>query len=152
MTDSGGNSKTDEVTVYVKPPSNYPPTAVAGEDQAHSLPLPFITLDGSGSRDDLSITAARWELLEGPRHVVIADPTALMTNVTSLAVGTYVFRLVVEDGHGNNASDSVRVTVKQDSNQAPVAKIVGLTGDIMLPINALTLDGSARTIWLLRGE
>ena len=133
MTDSGGNSKTDEVTVYVKPPSNYPPTAVAGEDQAHSLPLPFITLDGSGSRDDLNITAARWELLEGPRHVVIADPTAL---------GTYVFRLVVEDGHGNNASDSVRVTVKQDSNQAPVAKIVGLTGDIMLPINALTLDGS----------
>ena len=33
VTDSAGNSRTDEVSVYVKPPSNLPPKANAGEDQ-----------------------------------------------------------------------------------------------------------------------
>jgi hypothetical protein len=145
VTDSAGNSKTDEATVYVKPPSDYPPTAAAGPDQTLALPLSHVTLDGSGSRDDINITAVRWEMIEGPRPVLIAQPTALITNVTGgLTVGTFVFRLTVEDAHGNNASDTVSVTIKQDSNQAPVARIVGPGGgaDVTLPVNSLLLDGS----------
>jgi hypothetical protein len=116
---------------------------VAGAEQTHSLPLPFLTLDGSGSHDDLNITAVRWSMLDGPRPVTIVTPTALVTNVTGLTVGTFVFGLVVEDANGNNASDTVKVTVKQDSNQAPVARIASLEGEEMvLPINALVLDGS----------
>jgi hypothetical protein len=99
----------------VKPPSNYPPTAVAGEDQTHALPLPFITLDGSGSHDDLNITAVRWSMLEGPKPVSIVTPTALITNVTGLTVGSFVFGLVVEDASGNNASDSVQGIVSRDN-------------------------------------
>jgi hypothetical protein len=142
VTDTAGNSRTDEVTVYVKPPSNSPPTAVAGEDQSHSLPLSYITLDGSGSRDDLNLTTVHWDMVSGPRPVVIAEPGGLVTNVTGLTVGTFVFQLDVWDAHGNNASDTVRVTIKQDSNQAPVARIVILSSEVVLPVNSLVLDGS----------
>ena len=66
VTDEVGQSDEDKVVVYVKPPTNSPPRAEAGPDQEHSLPISFITLDGSQSQDDGNITSYRWSLQSGP--------------------------------------------------------------------------------------
>ena len=39
VTDADGKSDEDDVKVYVKPPTNLPPVAVAGPDMELSLPL-----------------------------------------------------------------------------------------------------------------
>merc|ERR1719481_83699 len=89
-----------------------------------SLPLPFLTLDGTGSKDDGNITAFNWSLVSAPEGVnppVIVSPDAAVTNVTGLGVGSYNFQLSVVDNSGSKSSDNVIVNVKQDTNQAPVA-------------------------------
>ena len=144
VTDEAGQSDEDDVKVYVKPPTNLPPVVSAGSDQALSLPLPFLTLDGSQSHDDGNITKFSWSLVSAPSGAgapVIHSPGAAVTNVTSLGVGSYTFKLTVEDNSGNSASDAVEVTVTQDTNTAPVAD-PGPGLKLILPHNQAGLDGS----------
>ena len=105
VTDEAGQSDEDDVKVYVKPPTNLPPVAEAGPDLELSLPLPWITLDGSKSHDDGNITEVTWSLLAAPPGnnfisglliilfpasgsgaPVIQSPGEAVTNVTSLGV------------------------------------------------------------------
>ena len=108
VTDEIGQSDEDKVVVYVKLPTNSPPRAEAGPDQEHSLPISFVTLDGSGSQDDGNITSFSWSLKSGPEGAkppVFSDPTAVKTNVSGLTVGSYVIVLEVRDNSGNTATD-----------------------------------------------
>jgi len=141
VTDRANQTRSDDITVYVKPPSNLPPTANAGKDQDLSLPLAYITLDGRASNDDLNITQFRWTQKEGPVGANITKASAAETNVTGLAVGTYTFKLTVWDSSKNNNSDEVKVRVRQDTNQAPVARIKK-PGNLSLPLVSLVLDAS----------
>ena len=147
VTDEAGQSDEDDVKVYVKPPTNLPPVVNAGPDQTLSLPLPFLTLDGSKSHDDGNITQITWSLMTAPSGAtapVIERPGEAVTNVTSLRVGTYSFKLTVEDNSGNTASDLVEVTVTQDTNTPPVAN-PGPEVKLSLPHNQAVLDGSRST-------
>lgn len=144
VTDSAGNSRTDEVSVYVKPPSNLPPKANAGEDQVLNLPLPLFTLDGSLSSDDLNITSYSWTQLEGPQGLKISKPDQPLTNVTNLVPGVFKFQLSVVDDSKNTDKDIVTVEIKQDSNQAPLARIKQL-GPLFMPLAEVVLDGSGST-------
>ena len=54
--------------------------------------------------------------------------------MTGLGVGTYVFHLLVEDNSGNTGSDQISVTIKQDTNQAPVSD-PGPNVHISLPVS-----------------
>ena len=144
VTDEAGQSDEDDVKVYVKPPTNLPPVVNAGPDQELSLPLPFVTLDGSKSHDDGNITQFTWSLVTAPSAdtaPVIMSPGEAVTNVTSLRVGTYTFKLTVEDNSGNSASDQVKVTVTQDTNTPPVSD-PGPDLKLSLPHNQAELDGS----------
>ena len=137
VTDEAGQVDEDSVTVYVKPPSNLPPVAVAGDDYEVSLPLHHLTLNALKSSDDGNITVYKWSLQSGPDSTtppLILTPDHPVTNVTGLGVGTYVFHLLVEDNSGNTGSDQISVTIKQDTNQAPVSD-PGPNVHISLPVS-----------------
>ena len=59
-----------QVNVYVKPPISLPPTSDAGRNQEISLPLTWVTLDGSASKDDVNITFYNWTQVSGPNQVI----------------------------------------------------------------------------------
>ena len=72
---------------------------------------------------------------------VISDSGAMITNVTGLTIGSYTFQLEVKDNSGNTATDQTQITVKQDTNQAPVSN-PGPNMKIVLPTDQVVLDGS----------
>ena len=144
VTDVAGQTDEDRVAVYVKPPTNLPPVANAGPDQSLSLPVSFVTLDGTKSSDDGNITVYKWAMLRGPQQAKLptfSQPGGASTNVTGLTVGEYTFQLVVTDNSGNNNSDTMSILIKQDSNKPPVSN-PGPNLKIILPTNEVTLDGS----------
>jgi RHS repeat-associated protein len=101
------------------PAVNEPPTADAGQDQQHTMPVGqtqmTITLDGSASTDpDGTIAVYRWS--GDP------DPADVIATTLSLGAGTHEFSLVVEDNTSlESEADTVRVTINAAPNQAPVA-------------------------------
>jgi cephalosporin-C deacetylase len=48
----------------------------------------------------------RWEMVEGPANVVIANPTARQTNVRFTRSGAYIFRVMADDDYLINDSTS----------------------------------------------
>ena len=147
VTDVKGQSQQATVNVYVKPPSNQAPTSNAGSDQEISLPLNWIILDGSKSKDDQGIIKYTWTQVKGPNDALIIPPlnqTLGKANATGLTKGEYVFSLTVEDAAKNTNTDDMKVQVKQDKNQAPVAN-AGQPRDVQLPQSVVILDGSGST-------
>ncbi len=141
MTDIKGQSSEDEVNVYVKPPVNQPPKADAGEDKEISLPTTWILLDGSASKDEVSVTDYVWTQVSGPNDAALINGTGVRANATGLTKGHYAFKLTVKNGQGNSASDVVEVTVTQDQNEAPVA-VAGGDYAVALPVNTVVFNGS----------
>lgn len=145
VTDNGGLSNRDTITVTVKPapPANKAPVANAGADLAITLPIDYTNLDGSKSKDpDGTITNYSWTWVSGPSKYVISTSTKVTTAVTGLVEGTYAFRLIVTDNGGLTHSDTVRVVVNRALNKLPVAS-AGADITITLPTNNTTLNGSA---------
>lgn len=161
VTDSANQSSSSEVHVFVKPPTNKPPTAEAGDNVTISLPQTWTMLDASKSKDDNKIVSFGWEQLEGPSVAVIKTANMSQPNVTSLTKGKYLFKLTVTDDNGNLASDTVYVIVNQsrlfnmvdrngmhvysfqfvDKNQQPKANAGGDL-NIVLPIDVISINGS----------
>uniref|UniRef100_A0A1Q3FBJ4 Putative serine-type protease inhibitor n=2 Tax=Culex tarsalis TaxID=7177 RepID=A0A1Q3FBJ4_CULTA len=141
VTDAKNQSSTSSVHVFVKIPTNMPPTAKAGANYTINLPQNWATLNGSESRDDLKITSWRWRQISGPNNAVIQGGNSSIANATALTIGDYVFELTVTDEVQNNASDRVRITVVQERNTAPVANAGG-DQSVTLPTNAIVLNGT----------
>ncbi|XP_058057134.1 dyslexia-associated protein KIAA0319-like protein [Anopheles bellator] len=141
VTDAKNQSSTSRVHVFVKPPTNRPPEAKAGQSGTISLPQNWATLNGSESSDDIKISTFRWEQVSGPNAAVIMNANASIANATSLTVGEYVFELVVSDEAKNDARARVKVTVVQEKNTAPVANAGG-DQTVTLPTNILVMNGS----------
>ena len=124
---------------------NQPPVANAGADQVITLPVNNISLNGSASADpDGAITSYAWSMIGGPAQYTIASAGTVTTNVSGLVQGVYSFRLLVTDNAGATAADTIRITVNAvaANNQPPVAK-AGTDVSITLPVNAVSLNGSA---------
>lgn len=120
--------------------TNKPPVANAGSDKTITLPTNQVTLSGSATDADGTISSYSWSKVSGPSTFTIATPTSKSTVVSGLVAGTYVFRLTAKDNSGNADYDDVTVIVKAAANSAPVAdagknqKVEG---------SSTTLDGSA---------
>ncbi|XP_025410530.1 dyslexia-associated protein KIAA0319-like protein isoform X2 [Sipha flava] len=134
-------SSPSEVHVFVKPPTNKPPVAIAGKNLTLSLPQTWALLDGSKSNDDIGIQKWKWYQISGPSNVHFNKGNESRTNVTELTKGIYIIGLTVTDGNGNNASDIVKLTVYQNKNTPPKANAGG-DKTVILPVSAIILNGS----------
>ncbi|XP_015123990.1 dyslexia-associated protein KIAA0319 isoform X2 [Diachasma alloeum] len=151
VTDDSEQSSTAEVHVFVKPPTNKPPKADAGEDITIALPETQVLLNGSKSMDDIKIVSYHWQQLNGPSRVLFLAANESITNVTKLTKGDYNFKLTVIDDNGNKDSDIVKVRVTQNKNAPPKANAGG-DQVIVAPINALIINGSQSTDDLMIGK
>lgn len=122
--------------------TNAPANADAGFDQTAVVGQP-VTLEGrkSGDPDDDRITYL-WSLLSGPAGsaATLTGATSVLSSFTPDLAGTYVVRLIVNDGTADSAPAEVRV-VAASPNAPPMARAGkdrnGLTGS---PVH---LDGGA---------
>ncbi len=114
VTDNAGARSTDNVTVTVKPAivANKPPVVNAGADQTITLPTSSVTLSGSGSDPDGSVSSYLWARVSGASNAMVVSGMSAKTQVTGLTAGTYVFSLTATDNSGAKSMDNVTVTVK----------------------------------------
>ena len=126
VTDNVGLSARDTMRLIVDSvlTTNHPPIANAGADQTITLPTNTINLDGSASSDpENNITNYLWAKISGPSSFNIANSSAIQTQVTNLAQGTYQFELNVADALGLFSKDTMKVTINASpsNNLAPIA-------------------------------
>ncbi len=112
-----------------------PPVADAGPDLTVGENT-TVTLDGSGSTDDIGIVSYGWTFL------YLGEPVSLdgmVVNHTFGPLGTYVVVLTVRDAWGNVGTDTMLVIV---IDMVPPVAVAG--GNITVNVDeAFTLDGSA---------
>ncbi|MBN3305866.1 K319L protein, partial [Amia calva] len=144
VTDSAGQQDTAEVTVIVQPENNKAPVADAGPEKELTLPVDHTSLDGSKSSDDQSITTYHWTQSGGPAGARLENADSAVATVTGLQVGVYEFTLSVTDERGLQGTDTVSVIVRDEMDQAPVAKVAAGVR-VSLPVRTATLDGSHST-------
>lgn len=136
VTDNLGATGDDTVQVLVNPAPNIKPIANAGSNQVITLPASSVTLTGSGTDADGTISSYLWSRATGPGQYTIVSPTSNVTVVNGLVAGTYQFKLVVTDNSGGKDSSTVQVKV----NQPPIAD-AGINQTITLPTSSIALTG-----------
>lgn len=139
VTDNSGGIGRDTLQVTVNA-ANQPPVANAGADKSVTLPTNSLTLTGSGTDPDGTISTYAWTKVSGPSSGIISNAASASTTVSSLVQGTYLFALQVTDNSGATGRDTLQVSVNA-ANQAPVAN-AGTNITITLPVNSVTLSGS----------
>lgn len=144
VTDDSGAIDKDTMFVVVNPASNVPPTANAGNDQAITLPVNSVTLNGSGNDPDGTIASYLWTKISGPASFGIVSATQAQTVVNNLVQGVYQFQLRVYDNSGAFDNDTITIIVNA-ANIPPVAS-AGSDQAITLPANSVNLSGSASDV------
>ncbi|MBK8553439.1 MAG: PKD domain-containing protein [Ignavibacteria bacterium] len=120
-----------------------PPVANAGLDKIITLPANSVSLDGSASTDDHTIVSYQWTKLTGIEGT-LTTPNASTTNFTGLTAGVYTVELKVTDDSTAVGMDTIQIIVNPPLNQPPVAN-AGIDKIITLPVNSISLNGSAST-------
>ena len=113
--DKAGLTSQDNVTVVVV--NSSPPTADAGDDRTIDLKVEM-TLDGTGSDDNVGIINWTWSIDHGITQSNIYGETAVYTFLT---LGDYEVTLTVTDGPGNQAMDTIIITVVDRVDPIPNA-------------------------------
>ena len=115
VTDSRGASASDTAVVRV---ADRPPVANAGPDQSGILGS-AVTLRGSGSDPDGTITSYRWDFGDG------ASASGATASHAYATAGTYTAKLTVTDDRGAQASDSALVAIAGSAAGTPWARGFG---------------------------
>src|SRR5262249_33242174 len=139
----GALSASDVMQVTVTSSAgNTAPTASAGLDQTLTLPAQA-TLDGPVGDDGLTkppgALTTTWSKVSGPGTVTFGNATAVDTQASFSAAGTYVLQLAASDG-SLTTRDSVQITANAAANTAPSVN-AGFDQTITLPASA-NLDGT----------
>lgn len=145
MTDSLGNEYRDTSLLRILPAPNQTPVVNAGADQNITLPVNSLSLQGTASDPDGTISSWLWSQASGPSVANIGTPGSASTLVSGLIQGTYSFRLTVADNNGAMASDLVQVTVNAAPPPGNILPQVNAGPDqtVQLPVNTALLSGSA---------
>lgn len=138
-TDENGLSDSSTVTITVQA-AFVGPAASAGDDQTIRLPTNSVTLDGSATEGDGTVTTHTWSKVSGSGGT-ITTPSSYTSTFTGLTAGTYVLKLKVTDENGLSDSDNVTITV----NAAFVGPTAHAGNDQTLDpgVTSTTLSGSA---------
>ncbi|MDO9372914.1 MAG: tandem-95 repeat protein, partial [Ferruginibacter sp.] len=139
--DDAGAITRDTVVITVYPAGNQAPVAHAGMDIAITLPVNNITVTGTASDADGTISSFAWSQLSGPSIAFIASPNAASSLISNLVEGAYEYVLTVKDDLGAVSNDTIRITVNSVSNLTPTA-IAGADVVISQPATTATLAGS----------
>jgi hypothetical protein len=91
---------------------------------------------------DGTIASYNWAQISGPAASVIGNATMASTSAVQLVAGQYIFELTITDNSGAVSKSQVKITVANSGLQPPVAN-AGANQTIVLPVNQVTLDGSA---------
>jgi len=119
------------------------PTANAGTSQAITLPVDSATLSGTADDPGGKIKTYLWEQLSGPSSSTIVNPGALVTPVTGLAQGTYVFQLSVFDAQGGLGTDTMSIVV----SPSPVHTLTLQPNNNPYEYAVSQLNGTNATAW-----
>ena len=112
-TDDAGNWGTDTVTITVRDIT--PPVADAGPDRTVDAGT-LVTLDGSGSSDNVGVVNLSWSFTDGPAvELHGAAPSYRFRNL-----GVFAITLTVADAAGNLGTGAATITVEDLS--PPVAE------------------------------
>ena len=141
VTDDKGAIGKDTVQITVNAAPNIPPTANAGADQTITLPTNTITLNGSGTDPDGTISSYSWTKISGPSGGTINNANSASAIVNNLSEGVYQFELTVTDDKGAVGKDTVQITVNAAANISPTANAGG-DQTITLPTNTVSLSGN----------
>ncbi|GAB3530094.1 hypothetical protein GCM10027443_10260 [Pontibacter brevis] len=106
--------------------ANQLPVANAGSDKTILLPVNSVTLSGTGTDADGSISSYSWIKVSGPSASLSGANSATLT-ASNLLEGTYVFRLTVTDNAEASAFSEATVTVQS----APTVISCTATGSIL---------------------
>jgi hypothetical protein len=127
---------------------NQPPAADAGEDQVvecASHTGTSVTLDGSASSDPDAGQTLSYEWRDAANNVVGTSAQVTLT----LPLGTHVFTLTVEDGHGGTASDGVQIVVQDTTpptltlTSNSVTVVIPTAGATSVSVDVLAASGAA---------
>jgi RHS repeat-associated protein len=145
---------TDDLIVTVRPERvNQAPVVSAGSDQTVTLPGAAL-FNGTATDDGLpegSTLSTQWSVVSGTGEVSFSAPTQPVTAATFGAAGRYVLRLTASDSQ-YTTSDEVVVTVNNpQGNRAPTVN-AGADRTITLPVDTLTLQGTAADDGLPEGS
>jgi RHS repeat-associated protein len=125
--------------------ANQAPFVSAGPNQTVTLPG-AANLTGVVGDDGLpqgSTLAVTWSQVSGPGTVAFGNANAAVTFAAFSAAGTYDLRLTANDSQLSSSSDViVTVNPAPPANQAPVVN-AGPNQTTTLPINSVTLAGTA---------
>ena len=94
-------------------PVNQPPVVDANVSREIALITDTISLIGSGSDADGTITAYLWSQISGPNPATIINPGSPSTVVEVFIEGTYLFQLMATDDKGATGVDTVSVKVNE---------------------------------------
>src|SRR5438067_1396924 len=140
VTDSRGASASDTAVVRV---ADRPPVANAGPDQSGILGS-AVTLRGSGSDPDGTITSYRWDFGDG------ASASGATASHAYATAGTYTAKLTVTDDRGAQASDSALVAIAGSAAGTPWARgFGGAASDVGYGV---AVDSSGNTVMTGRVE
>jgi len=106
------------------PNTNYPPVANAGADQNVEIGA-TVTLDGSGSTDDGTISGYAWTQTAGPTVTLSNASSAVASFVVPnvAATTTWTFMLTVTDDEAATGTDEVSVTTTVTAGLADLAAL-----------------------------
>jgi hypothetical protein len=141
VTDNNGAASKDSVQVTVYAALNKAPAANAGADKSITLPANSLTLNGSGTDADGTISSFGWTKIAGPSGGTIVNAGAATTAITSLAKGIYKYMLTVKDNNGLSGTDTIQITVNPTRHRTLVAN-AGANKVIALPTSTTMLSGS----------
>jgi len=119
VTDDGGATSVQTLTINVSEDSNIPPGAAFSADPVSGTAPLQVNFDGSASSDvDGSVASYAWNFGNGQNGSGATPPA-----VTYVLPGTYTATLTVTDNKGATGSVSRTITVNRPPNQSPTAAV-----------------------------
>jgi Right handed beta helix region/Secretion system C-terminal sorting domain len=148
VTDNSGLTASDFIIITVNAApiiQNIAPSVSSGSNQTITLPTNIVSLASSANDVDGTVVDYLWSKISGPSGGTIVTPNASATLVNDLVPGTYIFKILVTDNGGLQASNTVQITVNAAPNIAPNAN-AGSNQTITLPNTSVTVNGTGADV------